>query len=253
VSKDGSLVMHHGSVEIPKAMKDGVQEMLDWAASHTDDEDFVLLYVSHCSGDGCEDLAKQALIDLGMPKAITDCSELQGMTMGQALELSKLEGGGHILPVFGCTDENYHPEVACSGYQSDGVEGTEVEMYDNGPIGKLDASRGYYTCYGSKKDFPINRMFSYLDEISQGGPPSSGHLWEMQAIWQESTDSVAIGELHASSLLLDESRSGLNGLLTEAVAAGRFPSINMFEINNVCDGGLELLNALRARSREAIV
>ena len=58
-----------------------------------------------------------------------------------------------------------------------------------------------------------------------------------------------------ASLLLDEARSGLNLLLKRwmdepAAATGavtRWNSrIGLVEVNNVCDGGLELLQALRA-------
>ena len=59
-----------------------------------------------------------------------------------------------------------------------------------------------------------------------------------------------------ASLLLDEVRSGLNLLLkrwmdepaaaTGAVTRWNVSRIGLVEVNNVCDGGLELLQALRA-------
>jgi len=71
----------------------------------------------------------------------------------------------------------------------------------------------------------------------------------VQALWEESTDSVVVGELHGSTLLDDERRSGLNGLLAERVTSGVWDvsRINMVEVNNVCDGGNALLSALRAK------
>lgn len=56
---------------------------------------------------------------------------------------------------------------------------------------------------------------------------------------------VAIGELHNSSLLLDEVKSNLNGLLLDAVKQKSFKHLNFVEVNNVCDNGRELLEALR--------
>jgi hypothetical protein len=53
----------------------------------------------------------------------------------------------------------------------------------------------------------------------------------VQALWEESTDSVVVGELHGSTLLDDERRSGLNGLLAERVTSGVWDvsRINMVE------------------------
>ena len=55
-----------------------------------------------------------------------------------------------------------------------------------------------------------------------------------------------LGELHGSSLILDEVKSNLNGLLVEAVKRKSFKHLNFVEVNNVCDKGFELLDALRA-------
>jgi hypothetical protein len=57
---------------------------------------------------------------------------------------------------------------------------------------------------------------------------------------------VIVGTLHGSSLLLDESRSQLNKLVTAKVKANAWEHVSFVEINNVCDGGLELWEALKA-------
>ena len=67
----------------------------------------------------------------------------------------------------------------------------------------------------------------------------------MQALWEETAESVVLGTLKRSSLLADEVRSSLNAKLAAAVGAGRWGKINLLEVNNVCDGGPELLAALR--------
>jgi hypothetical protein len=95
-------------------------------------------------------------------------------------------------------------------------------------------------------------MFAYLDAVSAGFPNStaatsgSGQLWQMQALWQESPASVVLGAAARSTLLDDELRSGLNSKLAEAVAAGRWSHVNLLEVNNVCDGGPALFDALRS-------
>lgn len=236
VNNKGDLVMHHGAVEVGHAMADAAKEMVEWAAANSADEDLILLAVTDCEGADCYAKAQAVLTDAGVPTHIVDCSALQGMTLGKALELSKLPGGGHLLPIYDCVDGNYHPEVTCSGYTNQ------------------DKSE-FYTCYtdSKHKDFPVQRMFDHLDKVSQAGAPSTGRAWSMQALWQESADSVVIGTLHGSSLLKDEERSQLNSQITAAVKSGRFPNINLLEVNNVCDGGSELLAALRARVTSEVV
>jgi hypothetical protein len=56
---------------------------------------------------------------------------------------------------------------------------------------------------------------------------------------------VILGTIHGSSLLLDESRSELNNLVTSKVKANAWPHVSFIEINNVCDGGSQLWEALK--------
>ena len=64
--------------------------------------------------------------------------------------------------------------------------------------------------------------------------------------WAENDDDVVLGFLHNSSMLNDELRSGLNTQLAAWVQRGAFKyTPNMIGVNNVCDGGNELLQALR--------
>eukprot|EP00928_Gymnodinium_smaydae_P067015 TRINITY_DN49953_c0_g1_i1.p1 TRINITY_DN49953_c0_g1~~TRINITY_DN49953_c0_g1_i1.p1 ORF type:complete len:330 (+),score=30.96 TRINITY_DN49953_c0_g1_i1:26-1015(+) len=245
VDRQGHLMMHHGFVSVNHSLRDTLQEMLDWAAEHPNDEDMLVVALSHFSGPNCKSLTESALRSAGIPKIITDCRELRGLTLGQALEMSRLPRGGHLLPVFDCVEENYSPEVSCSGYSK----------HDDSKVLESDTANGMYTCYttSSTKRFPVQRMFSYLDNVSQKGPPSSGLLWSMQALWQETTASVLIGELHASSILLDEFRSKLNTQIREAIQNNRFAKMNLIEINNACDGGLELLDTLRSRLASSVI
>ena len=80
------------------------------------------------------------------------------------------------------------------------------------------------------------------------GPPSDGSLYTAQALWEETAESIAVGTLHFSSLLKDESKSQLNSLLVERITSGvwNVSKINMVEINNVCDGGVALKQVLDA-------
>ena len=81
--------------------------------------------------------------------------------------------------------------------------------------------------------------------LTEPGPPADGQLYTVQALWEETTNSVIVGELHGSTLLDDEKSSKLNTLLAERIKGGQFniSRINIVEVNNVCDGGEELLSA----------
>ncbi len=67
-----------------------------------------------------------------------------------------------------------------------------------------------------------------------------------QGHWQYSTTSVAAGLLKESSILLDESRSGINALQVQNLTRRDFKYLNLLEVDNVCDQGPQLLAALRA-------
>ena len=78
------------------------------------------------------------------------------------------------------------------------------------------------------------------------GSAKSDVFVQAQALWQESAASVAAGASRNSSLLRDERESGLNAALASLVRAGRWRGrLNLLEVNNVCDGGSQLLAAMR--------
>jgi len=173
-------------------------------------------------------MAQNLLQKQGLKAIMTNCNELKGLTVGEAVSRSQLKGGGHVFALFGCVDEHYDSSIACSG-----------------------THEGTYTCYNNSKnkDYPFGRMLTYLEGVSNATVPTNGRLYELQALWQETTESVIIGELHGSSLMLDEAWSGLNQKLAIWVRSNRLPHISMLEVNNVCDGGNDLLAAIAERRR----
>ena len=124
----------------------------------------------------------------------------------------------------GCSVANYDPRITCSGW----VNGIEYNCWDPNTQG-----------------YPYSRMWEYLDSVT----PVAGHFFQRQALWQESPESVVDGGLRNSSLVLDESRSGLNGAVAGALREGRWEEVGLLEVNNVCDGGVKLLEELRERGR----
>jgi len=227
LSKSGDLIMHHGDVEIKHPMEGAVSEMVAWANSNPAPQDLVVLYIWDCDGGAaCNDKVSSVLKDLGVPQ-MTSAAALKGYTLGDAIAQGKLQGGGHLLAITdpNALNQHYDPSQTCTGTK--GVS--------------------EYTCYtdSSSKAYPLNRMFGYLNATAAALPPADGTLYAMQALWEESAETVAIGELHNSSLLLDEVKSNLNGLLLDAVKQKSFKHLNFVEVNNVCDNGRELLEALR--------
>lgn len=227
--KNGTLVMHHGGVQVNYEMRTALEEMIKWlSANGTQVEDLVVLGVTDCDGgDACMQAVETLLKQLGV-EFVANCSTLKGMTVQQAAKLSALPSGGSLLATNSCWAMNYDPSVACSGF---------------GAKGEL------YTCYNDSKtkQFPLDRMWKYLDSVSEIGPPADGQMYTHQAIWQETDESVIVGELYNSSLLADETRSSLNALVTGRILSGALNSsrINMVEVNNICNGGLQLLQVLR--------
>lgn len=124
-----------------------------------------------------------------------------------------------------------------------------VEKYQDAPAPENLQALFTYSCWdsSSSKSTPIDQMTTYMEKVSQAGPSQgSVPMYQIQALWEESVASVVIGELHLSSLIEDEAKSKLNALTASYVNADRFPNLNYIEVNNVCDGGPELLAALSA-------
>jgi len=256
-SKKG-LVWHHGSDEVSHPFADSISEIIQWCGKNP--TELVLLPISACSGDGCMDAVNKALAAAGV-RNLQSCGSLKGLTYGGAKKLGALPGGGALLAITGpsgrdgtaCSSGNYDPSQACTG--DDGFEALNDDLYKAAQVNEeVIAPRTSFDCWNGSKtaDIPVNRLLTYLDGVASGGL-SDGMFTQHQALWQESVRSVVIGTLRGSSLLMDEQKSGLNSIITHAVKSGRWKEVNFLEVNNVCDGGLELLDALRNMQLESIV
>jgi len=251
--KEG-LIWHHGSVKVDHAFADSVAEIVEWCGRNP--TELVLLPISACSGSGCMSAVRTALSAAGV-KDLQTCDPLKGMTYGDAKRLGALSNGGALLAVTGpshssgvaCSYGNYDSSLACTDDQGFAIL-NDHQLAST----KLGAPMASFDCWNSSKtaSIPVNRMFSYLDGVSEGGL-SEDSFTQHQAIWQESTRSVVVGTLRGSSLLMDEEKSGLNAIITESVNNMRWTNINFLEVNNVCDGGLELFNALRNMANKVAV
>ena len=111
----GKLVMHHGSVTVDYPMESAVDEIVGWCAKNTQPEDLVVLGVTDCGGSGCV-AAVQKLLASRAIKWVTNCPDLKGLTVAAARAKFELPGGGFMVAIFDCWNENYVPANACSGY-----------------------------------------------------------------------------------------------------------------------------------------
>lgn len=205
---DGSIIAHHGKILVKKLMSESITEIQNYLA---DKEEFVLLYLSHYEGkNGCKEAVMKLLQDSKVP-FIDDCSMLSSLTIQSAYSQGKL------FAVFDCMDEQYDPSITCYN---------------------LDA-----TCYtGSKHaEKPWDKFTAYITNATSHSPGIN--LLMQQAHWQSSAESVPLGLLHGSSVLLDESRSGMNKWVAANIA--NYQHIGLVELDNVCDNGEAVFNALQ--------
>lgn len=259
------LIWHHGGVRVDYSFNRSLLDVVAWCGAHP--AELVLLMVWDCEGDGCMRAVGDSLAQHGVANIAT-CARLEGLTLGRARQLGALSGGGSLLAFTGpsapngaaCSVANYDPSQACclpggsdlphrcniSGQPGAGLSEDELRRCAAEVQGGLP---GVQCCWRTDKDrdVPVARMFKYLDGVSAGGL-SDALFTQAQALWQEGTESVVIGTLRGSSLVIDEVKSGLNALIAGEVRKGRWANLNFLEVNDVCDGGPELLAALRARS-----
>jgi hypothetical protein len=291
----GKLVGHHGDITVDHEFSASLAEIKAWCDANP--SELIMMHIWDCNSDDanvdCNAKVREAMAALELP-VVDNCSQLQGITVGQAKAMGKLASGGMLLPVFTngglCTASNYDETIACWGTRSpfaalkESQEQRRMDTSDdvlacidahgvdlNAPYDSLTEEERLvvtkcinehggdaadqdklkalftYSCWtdGSYKEVPIDQMTTYLDKVFAAGPSgTSNPLYQGQALWQESTASVVIGELHLSSLMEDEAKSGLNSIVAGHVREGRWANVNLVEVNNVCDGGNDLKNAL---------
>lgn len=253
LKSDGSLIMHHGPVDVDHPMGDALDEVLQWA----DTQDINASNLIHLDIWDCEQSDSdqgscwdkiESLLE-GKNLSVVECDDLKSKTVDDIFSLSR------VIVTHGCVTANYDEAVTCSGFGGKAsnlraLAASKNPRYIDANLRTTNVDMSlYYTCYADSdsKAFPLDRMWSYVDSVSKSGPPDDGSLYSVQILWQESASSVAIGEAHLSSLLEDESRSQLNQLTASRIRSGEIDAskLNLVEINNVCDGGSDILAALR--------
>jgi hypothetical protein len=245
LQEDGTVYMHHANKIIKTPMTEAMDDILSWTAKNNNGAfDFVMLGITACISfnNSHQNSACRTAVDQILKKrniTVVSNNTLRTMTAADAAERGKLPSGGSMLACHNCWEMHYNKSINCAGFG-----GNEKQTHE---IIKKKESWSY-TCYSdsSTKSYPLNRMWSYLNQVSVDGPPRDGRLYSAQALWQESVGDITVGTLHGSSLLKDESKSQLNSLLIDRITTNKWNAskINMVEINNVCDGGVALKKVL---------
>lgn len=225
LADNGKLLAHHGPTVIYKEMEETLRELLHWGKENP--TELVLLQVSHCVeervhnnyyADSCYESTVSLLAKYHIPVLTSDdCSVLDTLTMEAALAKSG------VWALFGCSTGYWDPSLTCTS--------RDYVCYDSWPT--------------NTSSVPWDRLTSSLTQWSSYVPVSDGMLWGFGANWQSSAESVVMGTLHNSSLLLDEERSGLNAWTAQAIKDGKFTYLNMLSVDNVCHGGQEIFEALQ--------
>ena len=244
-----SLVWHHGKVAINYKFEASLADIVGWLSHHP--EELVLLNIWDCVGGlACMASVSDALAAANVTE-IMDCSKLRTLTVSAARQLAAMPSGGSLLAITGpsalaagggaCSIGNYDASIACTGFRED--EEHEARGMDGSQVA---SGRPTYGCWrsDSTRGYPIGRMLGQVDRVVAKGL-NDGFFTQAQALWQETAASVVVGAVRNSSLVLDERRSGLNALLAAEAAKGRWQhNVSLFEVNDVCDHGVELARAL---------
>lgn len=202
-------------------MSDSLTEIIEWNANYNKD-DLVVLYLSHFDGDdGCQDASVELLKTFNI-YTITTCSTLGSLTYEDAKASAKLEKGGYLMAIVDCMEEYFDSTITCYGSN--------------------------YVCYDSwpqnTSTIPWTKLSDYMTSVTSSIPDDPNTLWMAQAHWQQSALTISLGTLHNSSIVHDELQSGVNKWLAEKIDEKAFSNLNMIEVDNVCDGGIDVYNVL---------
>ena len=270
-----SLGFFHGPIFVNHSMQAAAQEVVDWANAHASsaEDALVILNVADCSGD-CSAAALAAFAAVGLPAVWgAGCDAASDYTLSAAMAAAALPGGGHALALVGCPGaplNTYDDRRSCTGFYnvSEGEafeasvaaclsapSASELLACIQAVLGVLDLPE-HFACYrdgsGRNSSWPFDRLLAWLVATAAVPPPSGagqrGLLVSLQGDWAQNTQSTILSFLHDSSLLLDDSRAGFNAQLAEWVGTpGLLAHVGQLGMNAVCDGGPQVLAALRAR------
>ena len=221
---NSSIIAHHGSTKVNKLMSESITELKNWIQNQNNKEEMIILYLSHFDGDSDENAesaaesATEKLLQNENIKYITDCNLLKSISVMDMYKLGQLNSNsGSIVGIINCINENYVSSINCYDWD--------------------------YTCYGHNSDIPWNQLKNYT--FNSTNTYHNENLYMTQVHWQSDATSVTLGNLHLSSVIEDEQKSGVNNWLLEQISKKTLKHINILELDNVCNYGYDIYNALK--------
>lgn len=205
--RNGTLVMHHGFVDVPMQLEDGVSEVLRWARAHR--SELVLLYFSKCLNDGCREAVEKLMWKLHIAAFKSRDSQTRGL----------------FFLDFDSVAEHYDKSIECCIDDGDGRP--ERSLCCDHSDKPMDAMHAYFEWCGNTDDENLFKM--------------------VQAHWQTSMWSIVHGIMRKSSVLMDEERSQVNRRVAQTIRYERpkwSRTAAFIEVDNVCDGGSSISTAL---------
>lgn len=181
--QNGSLIFHHGIIDIQKNYQDALLEAIQWCKHNP--QEIVLWLTSHYAYESqatASDMM-QALNDVHDALGVTyvSCDDTYQWTIQNVMENAVLTTGGYLLAI----------------YSQDGANCVK----DNWVESKLVTcwNRNQTSCKISNQ--PFLQLQDYIlasannaptDDPYTLGPSSSLPLWQIQALWQVTTRSAAM-------------------------------------------------------------
>ena len=271
---NGTVVFHHGKITVQSvSFAEALSHVIQWCQENP--TEIVFLLTGHYSfgrapssnaNDKDDDVFDDdnALYDssdrnAAMVQALQEiysesgvlyvsCEDVYGWSIETVLEQASLPSGGVLLALDG---QNTYPGRSCA--KSNYIESEIVTCWTNGT-----------SCKTSDQQY--QRLENYIlqsannpatDDSSQLGPPNNLYRYplnQIQALWQVSVQSAAIGLAHFSTILADDHDSRLHKKLVSLIHEERMPvSISLFTIDNVALHGNAITSVLRNRCGQSIV
>jgi hypothetical protein len=247
--RNGTVIMQHGSVNIPVTMERIVEGAIEWCRDNP--EELVLILTSHfryeqgsSSSDNTIMSMTQALANLYEQYNVTyiSCQAVYGLTVANVMELAALSGGGggYLLAMdaqdyYGtsCSKENWDPNNLVTCWSND----KRPCIHSNEPWNQLKSYMNQ-----SVNNEPTNDKYSL-------GPPANLQytpLNQVQAFWQVDRNAVTKGLLHTSSILQDNRRSAVNEKVVQFFYSGALQTVGLLlAVDNVALHGNALTSVLR--------
>ena len=265
--QNGTLILHHGSININVKFEAMVEDAKRWCAENPDE----LVLIDHgnfnyenatATGGPSADVAVGALSDIYNKLSVTyvECSAFYGLSVGETMELASLAtgGGGYLLAMdhhdtytSSCAKGNWVPDQIVTCYSTTNNNTLPCTQGTNSPL--LQDLKNYV--YDSINNEPT-------DNWRKLGPPASLDYYpfnKVQALWQVDTESAALGVAHLSSIIDDNTKSRINARIVDWVYDGELSQsldtnpISLLMIDHVQLNGNALLSVLRNTCGQSVL